>query len=194
MIRECAGSLENAYISIVEVGGAYAHKFKHLLEFIGVQTLVITDLDSGSKDGRHKARKPSTEGAVTTNATLRTWLPGRETVAELLPLDKSAKIEGNVRVAYQVPESDGGAVGRSFEDAFILANAGVLAKQMDKLTTCRRFESRVGKNASAEAIAANAYEIARRLGDHKTDFAFDILGLSGWTVPRYLKEGLEWLS
>lgn len=194
MIRECAASLENAYISIVEVGGAYAHKFKRLLAFIDVQTLVITDLDSGSKDGRHPARKPSTEGAVTTNATLRMWLPGRKKIAELLPLDESAKIDGHVRVAYQVPESDGGPVGRSFEDAFILANADVLAKQMDKLTTRRRFESRVGKNASAEKIAANAYEIARRLGDHKTDFAFDILRLSGWTVPRYLKEGLEWLS
>lgn len=99
-----------------------------------------------------------------------------------------------MRVAYQVPESEGGAVGRSFEDAFILANADVLAKQMDKLTTRRWFESRVGKNASAEKIAANAYEIARRLGDHKTDFAFDILSLTGWIVPRYLKEGLEWLS
>lgn len=34
------------YLSVLEVGGAYAHRFRSLVEFIGLTTLVITDLDS----------------------------------------------------------------------------------------------------------------------------------------------------
>lgn len=34
------------YLSILEVGGAFAHRFRSLLEFIGLTALVITDLDS----------------------------------------------------------------------------------------------------------------------------------------------------
>jgi putative ATP-dependent endonuclease of the OLD family len=53
MITRCAPSLQHKYISIVEVGGAYALKFKDLLAFLGVRTLVITDLDSGEAAGRY---------------------------------------------------------------------------------------------------------------------------------------------
>jgi hypothetical protein len=34
------------YLSILEVGGAYAHRCRSVVEFIGLTTLVITDLDS----------------------------------------------------------------------------------------------------------------------------------------------------
>ena len=33
-------------ISIIEVGGAFAHRFKNLLNFLDIKTLIITDLDS----------------------------------------------------------------------------------------------------------------------------------------------------
>lgn len=46
MIEKCAESLSKAYLSILEVGGAYAYRFKNLVEFLGIPTLVITDLDS----------------------------------------------------------------------------------------------------------------------------------------------------
>jgi len=46
MIEKSAESLRKAYISILEVGGAYAYKFKNLIEFLGIHALVITDLDS----------------------------------------------------------------------------------------------------------------------------------------------------
>ena len=34
------------YYSIIEVGGAYAHLFVPLLEFLGIPSLVLTDIDS----------------------------------------------------------------------------------------------------------------------------------------------------
>lgn len=46
MIEKSTDTLRKAYISILEVGGAYAYRFKNLIEFLGIPALVITDLDS----------------------------------------------------------------------------------------------------------------------------------------------------
>lgn len=46
MIEKEADSLRSACLSILEVGGAFGHRFKSLIEFLGLITLVITDLDS----------------------------------------------------------------------------------------------------------------------------------------------------
>src|SRR5690606_25705105 len=51
MIKKSANSLCNEYVSILEVGGAYAHSFKEMLEFINVRTLIITDIDSSDENG-----------------------------------------------------------------------------------------------------------------------------------------------
>jgi len=46
MIETEAASLRSACLSILEVGGAFGHRFKSLIEFLGLVALVITDLDS----------------------------------------------------------------------------------------------------------------------------------------------------
>lgn len=46
MIEKESETLNSSYLSILEVGGAYAFRFKSLLEFLGIPALVITDLDS----------------------------------------------------------------------------------------------------------------------------------------------------
>ncbi len=46
MIESCAERLRSSALTILEVGGAFAHRFRELVEFIGITTLVITDLDS----------------------------------------------------------------------------------------------------------------------------------------------------
>jgi hypothetical protein len=46
MIETAAPRLRSAALTILEVGGAFAHRFQELLEFVGLTTLVVTDLDS----------------------------------------------------------------------------------------------------------------------------------------------------
>ncbi|MCO7728973.1 hypothetical protein NJB93_20630 [Brucella intermedia] len=41
-----ATSLRSSCICVLEVGGAFGHKFKSLIEFLGIVTLIITDVDS----------------------------------------------------------------------------------------------------------------------------------------------------
>jgi predicted ATP-dependent endonuclease of OLD family len=46
MISQGAKKLGATYLSILEVGGAFAFRFRKLIEFLGLPTLIITDLDS----------------------------------------------------------------------------------------------------------------------------------------------------
>lgn len=46
MIESAAKRLRSSALTILEVGGAFAHRFQELIAFLGLTTLVITDLDS----------------------------------------------------------------------------------------------------------------------------------------------------
>ena len=111
MIEQEAPTLRSACLSILEVGGAFAHRFRLLVEFLGLTVLVITDLDSvtaiptdaeaddeddatefevpnqdaqePSTKRRGRACLPSEEGAITSNQTLIQWIPKKQTVSDL---------------------------------------------------------------------------------------------------------------
>ena len=46
MIQKVAKTLRSACLCILEVGGAFGHRFQSLIEFLGLTTLIITDIDS----------------------------------------------------------------------------------------------------------------------------------------------------
>ncbi|MBW5840102.1 ATP-dependent nuclease [Yersinia enterocolitica] len=46
MIRKSAKTLRSACLCILEVGGAFGHRFQSLIEYLGLTTLIITDIDS----------------------------------------------------------------------------------------------------------------------------------------------------
>ncbi|BEU21255.1 ATP-dependent endonuclease [Paraburkholderia sp. 22B1P] len=46
MIEIAAPKLQSTYLSILEVGGAFGHRFKPLIDFLGLTALIVTDLDS----------------------------------------------------------------------------------------------------------------------------------------------------
>lgn len=190
MIAKEAPLLLTQYISIIEVGGAYAHKFKEFLEFIDIKTLIITDIDSVKKLPDKKIGKCKVdEGEKTTNAVLKRWLPKKEGIPELVACKEEEKINGKTRVTYQTSEDGKLPVGRSFEDAFILKNAKLLAENTTGLIIPKYF-----KRKNKKTVIAEYYEIAKKLTKLKTDFAFDILLLDKWETPKYIKEGLVWLE
>lgn len=190
MIDECAAAegckdFATQYISISEVGGAYAHKFKPIIDFIGVPTLIITDLDSADEAGK-KCAVGDGIGKKTTNACLKTWLPAKEAVTDLLACDLATKTQGHIQVAYQVAED--GNCGRSFEEAFIYKNAEWLTNNHPSLTATG---PEVAK-AVETGLPAGAWDLAAKLG--KVDFALDLIAKPGWKAPKYIRDGLEWLA
>jgi energy-coupling factor transporter ATP-binding protein EcfA2 len=167
--------LGSQYITVMEVGGAYAHRFFDLLTFLELRTLIITDIDSVSPNGTGKrVAVPVAEGTFTSNGCLKAWFDADVSPAALLGKSEAEKTTGGRQLSFQVPEVDGGACGRSFEDAFILANPV-------------RFPLGDGDRALA------AYELA---GDHKkSTFALEhAIVHTDWIVPRYISEGLRWLA
>ncbi|PRZ45121.1 hypothetical protein [Tritonibacter scottomollicae] len=110
------------------MGALHAHLFRSLVEFIGITTLVVTDLDSvnGPADGEGdddaelvegddedyevvagSTCTPETPDAVTSNQMLAQWLPGKNRIDELLAAGAAAKTVaaddfglGAIRVTY----------------------------------------------------------------------------------------------
>ncbi|MFJ9522493.1 ATP-dependent nuclease [Kitasatospora sp. NPDC101801] len=176
------GGLASQYVTVMEVGGAYAHLFYPFLDFLGLPTLVITDLDAVKPDSSKRLKSCCvTEGTTTSNEGIKKWFNNGEiTLAELEKLaDKEVPVIEKRGLAYQVPEIPGGACGRTFEDAFILANPEV-------------FELRDFATTSVAEQEQQARELAK--GQKKSNFAvrFAVVEES-WKPPRYIKRGLEWL-
>jgi predicted ATP-dependent endonuclease of OLD family len=169
--------LSTQYTTVMEVGGAYAHIFVDLLEFLELRSLIVTDLDAVLEAGGTACAVH--EGTTSSNACLKAWFPGDDpfTLDGLKAKSDDEKRNGRNRVAYQCAEADGGPCGRTFEDAFILANAvkfGVTGATANELELAARKEAGRHKKSSF----ALTYAIA------DTD----------WVAPKYLLDGIRWLA
>ncbi len=184
LCSEC--KLSSQYVSIVEVGGAYAHHFFEFLDFLELRTLIITDLDSvkphQDKLGRTKysACKVS-EGTHTSNSVIKNWFNDKVTLtpSSLLAKQPKDKIKKIRRLAFQIPEDSNSPCARSFEDAFILANPKLFEVQ----------------GSTKEDKENDAWDKAQDIQHQKTDFALEYaIHKTNWDIPLYIKEGLLWLS
>lgn len=182
--------LSSEYISLLEVGGACAHLFKELLSFINVKTLIITDIDSCSPLGYHKACPVMTTDAITSNAVLKSWIPNKTLISDLISCSFDDKSSGIFRVAFQIPDRKD-LCGRSFEEAFFLANSENLERYSEGIILGELFGS-----LNKEDIIMNAYNITQQsdFNSKKSGIALDILLMKERFIPQYIMEGLEWLS
>ncbi|MFG2059115.1 ATP-dependent endonuclease [Micromonospora sp. NPDC048930] len=216
IIQQTIPELQSSHLTILEVGGAHAHRFRELVEFLGVPTLVITDLDSVRGPNPDAAKADSTEapaagascmttqaGAVTSNEALATWIPGFRSIDQLLNSNDAAKCPravdgrpGYIRVAYQTrrPIVWGGQeatrAGRTFEEAFALEN---LAWCQDEAQTDLRLRVPGAATMALDDLHEEIYKRVRSFD--KTDFALALITKdhNQWSAPQYITEGLNWL-
>jgi predicted ATP-dependent endonuclease of OLD family len=185
-------NLSEQYISYIEIGGAYMNKFKELLEFLDIKTLIITDIDSiDVNNSRKKVEITDNATLETSNVCLKQWLPQQEKIQDLLGASNDEKIDNKIRVAYQTKlDEEALKCGRSFEEAFVLDN---LEYVLDKKEQLLSMKNKLSTYSTIEEIKQNSYDIAKSI--KKTDFAFDLLSnQDNFDVPNYIKEGLLWLS
>ena len=194
MIERAASKLRTAYLTILEVGGAYAHRFDGLLSFLNIPYLVITDLDSVTPTGYPSACRADVVGARTSNASLKK-LCGHATVADLIALTSADKQQAakDRCIAFQtdVLVTDGAAYKtlrpRTLEEAIVYENFGLL----------RSGALSIGITVPAllDDVYRDVYDRIRSDSFKKTDFAMDILACADeWVVPGYIAEGLRWLE
>ncbi len=168
--------LSSQYMTIMEVGGAYAHIFFDLLDFLEMRTLIITDLDSIVVAGG--AACPVHEGTATSNACLKTWFKDDDySLTALLAKDDKVKVKEFRRIVFQRPETERGPCGRTFEDAFILANPVMFGIE----------------GGSSDDQAQCAWAMVSKL--KKSEFALKYaIDETGWAAPGYILDGLRWLA
>lgn len=174
------------YLTVIEVGGAYAHHFYKFLDFLELRCLVITDLDSVRQTpGDNGATYPGSiviNGTHSSNAGIKNWFAkdtaGHYALADCVAKTAEQKIEGSRRIAYQIPEDGVEDTGRSFEEALILAN-----------------RDKFGIPTGTRDVIEKAAEDAAPSNKEKAGFALTFgLDDTEWVAPKYIVEGLQWLS
>ncbi|MFF9101595.1 ATP-dependent endonuclease [Streptomyces rubrogriseus] len=205
--------LQKCHLTILEVGGAFAHKFQELLDFLEITTLVITDLDSvkppqdknAEKEDseRGKACRTTESAAVTSNEALKHWFPKFPLIDELLNLPDSEKVvkgdgdhDRNIRIAYQTrrPARWGADVselaGRTLEEAFALENLAWTQEQSRKTLG---LSIPASGGLTLQALHEAIFTRVRNLD--KTRFALGLIVEQDntWKAPKYILDGLGWL-
>jgi len=200
-------ALASQNISILEVG-ANAKVFAPFLDFLGIKTLVITDIDTTEKKELSTTKKNGAttiyiacsvkDGKYTSNATLRYFLESPE-LSDVEFNDWFSDLKGNklkskfddIKLAYQLDEN--GYHARSFEDAFISLNVENIKAKKDELWGL--------KNKSKLDDCSDMYELTKSVIDKKSDFSASLLYLSlsegngvQWQIPGYIEEGLKWIA
>ena len=175
-------SLGGQYITVIESGGAHAHLFFNLLDFLKIRTLVISDLDPVSQKSKTDKNVVNciVQDATATNCRcIKKWLNVKTYKPIDLIKDYPSGVEtGNRKLVFQCPEKEDGPCGRTFEDAFILANL-----QTFGIT-----------GSNPRELEKNAWNEAQKSND-KVKFALKHLQSGNpWNTPRYIMEGLAWLD
>lgn len=207
-------------ISIIDGAGSHSKIFAKFVEFIGLKSLVITDIDTYYDESRddgtsvHTSCPSSAPNALFTwNTSLRFFHArgGDNGCKYFCDLDISEKTvgydpkagvwkpmpHGNVFTAYQYG-IDGAYGGCSFEDTFIAENKNFILKHGEK------FESLSSKWFAKFKNTSDPFTLAQKGIKKKSAFALDILlyelridkavdSEDAWVVPCYIEEGLEWL-
>ena len=204
MIANVAPRLQSAYLSILEIGGAFGHRFRTLIEFLGITALIITDIDSVMAPA---AAEPAAEddeppedqeegasgsacmvqvaGAVTSNQTLIQWLPACRAIADLLRATADQRTQPRtedanalVRVTYQTLVE----VAWNLRQTTMAGRTLEEAFALENLAWCQDaarsdLKLRVRRNVglTPEQLAERIHKRVKGSNFNKTDFALALL-------------------
>jgi predicted ATP-dependent endonuclease of OLD family len=198
--------LNRCYLTWLEIGGSHAHRLKSLLLHLGLNTLIVTDIDA--KDGATgKAAIPRRgAGLKARNETLKTWIPAEDSFDILLAKKDEEIVQADpsgyaIRVAYQQPiavtyksAGDVEALANTFEDAIVYENIDMFEK-LDGTGLIASFRKAIANSKDVGELAeACATALA---GGNKAEFALDLLysdEIDRLKIPAYIHAGLAWLA
>lgn len=196
--------LTRCYLTWLEIGGSHADRLRPLLTALGLNTLVITDLDAKKPDGSNAVPKRG-QILLTRNQTLKTWVPREKDLDLLLDMkpESLALLDPSgvgVRVAYQQPisasfgaDKNGEAIANTFEDALVYRNIDFF-ETLEGSGLAMKFRNALKTAANLEELATKLHaELAK--GD-KAELAMTLLeseNLQNLLLPDYIDAGLKWL-
>ncbi|MDF1498731.1 MAG: ATP-dependent endonuclease [Patescibacteria group bacterium] len=199
-------------ISIVETGN-YSHIFEKFIDFIGVKSLIITDIDSAKNDST-KCKVADTNAKITTNDSLKFFYESNKlddfkdkTIDGMtLKKDTSTKKwtkdkDGFLVCVYQNNEKNSKNeeyYARSFEDSFFHINRQFIIDNKESFKSLKNINN-------FDDDLKDSYDLAENCVNKKPPFAIEILlnsktdeatgkDFSNWEIPDYIKQGLSWLK
>lgn len=189
-------------ISIVEVG-AYAHIFEKFIDFIGVKSLIITDIDSAMSKGRmqelkdaesdsskkkkitQKIRVSDENASITTNESLKYFYCSNDTLEFYIGLTLENKILSKEQTTKKwKQDTDGhllcvyqieedGYHARSFEDAFFHINKQFIQNNLEDFKEGIKNPRYI--NPSHDEFKDDSYIWAEKCVNKKPALAMEIL-------------------
>lgn len=199
--------LDSYYISVIEVNGRHAHRFRSLIEKIGIATLIVSDIDATDSEGAAVITAKG-KGYKTGNQTIKTWIEGKEQIDYLLNIGGEYKINGNVRIAYQTAEdvkwdNEKDDVEKifpyTFEDALVMKNLSLFKQEeLGKMGPITTIANLCENSKSASEFQEKIFKkMEKKSGFQKADFANSLLysdKFDSLEAPLYIQEGLDWMK
>lgn len=185
-------------ISTIEVG-AYSQIFEKFIDFLGIKSLILTDIDAMKVVGKNDKKQdvwgvcPVNEGTKTSNSAINHFLKAVtwDDLKALAVGDRTITVgSSTICICYQQEENTYHA--RSFEDAFIHLNREFVKGNKTTFQGIKNVSDFDDDTKSPYVLADNCIK-------KKTHFALDILyhsdeKFSNWNIPAYIKNGLLWLK
>ncbi|NIA00916.1 AAA family ATPase [Massilia sp. CCM 8734] len=204
--REEYAYLRRCYVTWLEIGGSHAHRLRPLIEHLGLNTLIITDIDAkDSATGKNAAPKRAT-GQETRNETIKTWVPKQDSLDAALDA-KADELAINdpsgysIRVAYQQPLTvtfkspiAAEALAYTFEDALLYQNIE-LFKKLPGGGLISDFRTALDSSTDLAQLAQSARSALK--DGSKAQFSLDLLlseEIKELKMPEYIHTGLLWLA
>ena len=187
-------------ISLIE-SGAYSQIFDKFLSFIGIKTLIITDIDAGKqvieidKDGKEKPvieACPVNAGTHTTNGALKHYYEvplsqhkGCTQLTFFTDMQYENKVlikqdekwvvnqTGNLMLIFQTKGADD-YYPRSFEDSFFQVNRSFIIDNLNAFLSLKN-KSMFERKSEEGKYQFNPYDLAKECIDSKASFALDVL-------------------
>lgn len=180
--------LSSQYYTIIEIGGAHSHKLIPFIRFLNMPCLIITDIDSVARKAKGKGHAKSVsvdKGETTSNATIKWWVQEKNiystdakdevNLSTVLKMNAEDKNIENCHLEFQTRE--GGLCGSSLEEAIRNVN-----------------RTHFGLDANLSDDTQLKFKAGGKYGT-KTDFAIGLVtGEYNYSIPEYIKNGIEWLT
>lgn len=196
-IKQIDKTLLNKNISIIEIGGAHAHKFKKFLEFLKIKTLIITDLDFkiDTNDKMTIQKYDDIKGKETTNSSLISLADGKNIEGIMKGIEKFNKENNSLLHLVTQKTHKDYDICRSFEEDFIKSNFKFFKENKNKISILKNI---VFDDGQSEFSNEEIKKIRNKI-ENKIDFALDIMccindEANNFNVPEYIKGGIGWIK
>lgn len=185
-------------ISTIEVG-AYSQIFEKFIDFLGIKSLILTDIDAIKVTGQNAKGQdewgacPVNEGTKTSNSAINHFLSAVTwNDLKALPVGDRTIVVGSSTICICYQQEENTYHARSFEDAFIHLNRVFVKGNKDTFQGLKNVSDFDDDEKSPFVLANNCVK-------KKTHFALDILyhsdeKFTNWSIPAYIKNGLLWLK